>query len=169
MSYDESRKPNFAATRPTDPGMIVYTTGEVARKMSRGEGIRKFLPFRVAIECQLTPIAETNEVFEFFIYQEDSSGAITIATKLLKAWFQRKRVPYDRYPKPVGVGKAERIDDREFISRYQEARGLGKEVLANGDRNDPVAYVLTRPKSLIIIPGKAPGKALLKPANRPRS
>ena len=168
MPYDEARKPNIAQTRPTDPGMVVYRTGAHAHTMSRGEGIRKFLPFRVTLECQLTPIAETNEIFEFYLYQEDAAGAIKIAGQLLKAWFQRKRVPYDRYPKPMGHGEARRIEDREFISRYQEAQNKSKDVLVSGDRNDPVAYVLTRPKNLIIIPGKAVVKALVKPANRPR-
>jgi hypothetical protein len=114
-----------------------------------GQGIRKFLPFRVEMQCQLSPLAEINETFRFYIYQEDANGAITIAGRLLKAWWQRLRVPFDGYPKPVGTGEAKRIEDREFESTYRQAREQGKDIKVNGDPNDPVAFVICKPAKVI--------------------
>jgi len=151
---DDERKPNYSESSPYAPGTVIFRTGTQARTMSRGDGIRKFLPFRVTLECQLSLVAEVNELFEIHLYQEDSNAAIKIASKLLKAWYVQTRRPMDGYPKPInkGIGEARRIPDDEFIARYREARERGKDVRFNGDINDPVAYALTRPKSVIFTP-----------------
>lgn len=106
------------------------------------------------MQCQFSPLAEISDTFVFYTYQEDANGAIVIAGRLLKVWFQCPRVPFDGYPKPVANGEAKRIKDMEFESIYKQAREQGRDMKVNGDINDPVAFVIRNPKrsSLVAAP-----------------
>lgn len=160
----EEKKPKWANTNPYRPGVVVYKTGTQARTIAREDkqGIRKFLPFRVEIQCQLSKLAEISETYRFYLYQEDANAAIVVAGRLLKSWFQQERIPFDGYPKPSGEGESRRIEDREFISTYREARERNKELRVNGDPNDPVAFVIRKPSKIILT---APTPKLILPPN----
>jgi hypothetical protein len=140
-------------TRPPlkDPNTRVFWSGEEARKLARPDGHRMFLPFRITLEVQLSPLSLTSDKLEFFLYQERAEFAIERAMALLKTWYvQRKEIP-NGFPKPTGRGQASRLKDGEFRRIFRSARERGKTVYHMGEANDPVAFHI-KPAGRIFVP-----------------
>lgn len=133
----------------------IIGTGELARRMvNRTTGERKFFPYRVTLEVQLSPMAITSETLVFYLYQENAEMAINRSYLMLKQFHQKERVPEDGFPKPVHHGEANRIEDKEFLSIYRSAFERGKTVRACGNQRDPVGFAIMTPSKIILPFGK---------------
>lgn len=127
--------------------------GRQARSV-REEGKRKYGPFKIRMELQMSRLAVISETLEFFVYQETGEAAIGAAGLLVRQWYCLAKIPYDGYPKPVGLGAAIPISDEEFRMTWQQAEHEGRELLKAGDQRDPVAFHVKPRNTRIIIPGR---------------
>lgn len=138
------------ASKPSRPRLV--KSGREARSYYE-EGKRKYGPFRIKLEVQMSPLAVVSDTLEFYVYQETGEAAIAAAGMLLRQWYCMRRIPYDGYPKPVGHGYALPISDEEYRMTWQQAEHNGREMEKAGDQKDPVAFhVRPRNTSTIITP-----------------
>lgn len=124
------------------------TSGRRARSYRLDNGARRFGPWRVTMEVQLSPLAITSDTYEFYLYKEDGDGAVERAGAMLTAIYQPKA--QGGYPKPVGLGTAGPISDQEFRLIRLQAEKERRQMDVYGEKQDPVAFHI-RPKSLTII------------------
>lgn len=128
---------------PEQPRQI--KRGREARSIHEN-GQRKYGPFRVKMELQMSPLSVVSDTIEFYIYQETGENAIRVASMLVKQLYCLERKPFDGYPKPVGMGMALPISDEEFRMIWQQAEHQGRELEKMGDQRDPVAFHI-RPRN----------------------
>ncbi len=133
--------------RPEKPQLI--KSGRVARSIKE-EGKRRYGPFRIKMEMQMSPLSVISDTLEFYVYQETGEAAIAVASMLIKQWYGMQRKPRDGYPKPVNYGMAIPISDEEFRKTWQQAEHERRELEKAGDQQDPVAFHI-RPRNTKII------------------
>lgn len=125
--------------------------GREARSI-REEGKRKYGPFRIRLEVQMSRLAISNDTLEFFCYQETGEKALQAVSWMLNHLYVETKLPFDGYPKPNGKGYALPISDEEFRMTWQQARDQGRELELMGDQRDPVAFHIRPRNTKIIIP-----------------
>lgn len=138
--------------KPQENKPRLIKKGREARSI-REEGKRKYGPFKIRIELQMSRLAVVSDTLEFFVYQETGDAAIQVVSMLIKQWYCLNKIPYDGYPKPVGYGAAVPISDEEFRMVWKQADREGRELLKAGDQNDPVAFHIKPRNTTIIVPG----------------
>lgn len=125
--------------------------GREARSI-REEGKRKYGPFRIKIELQMSPLSVVSDTLEFYVYQETGEKAIMATSMLVKQWYVFAKEKFNGFPKPVGYGTAEPISDEEFRVTWTQAEHERRELLKAGDQQDPVAFHIKPRNTKIIIP-----------------
>lgn len=139
-------------SKTNEPKPRLIKRGREARSI-REEGKRKYGPFKIRMELQMSRLAVVSDTLEFFVYQETGDAAIRATSMLLRQWYCLARIPYDGYPKPVGYGAAIPISDEEFRKTWQQAERENRELLKAGDQQDPVAFHIKPRNTRLILPG----------------
>lgn len=133
---------------PEDKPQLILK-GREARSVKEG-GKRKYGPFRIRMELQMSPLSVVSDTLEFYVYQETGERAIMAAGMLVKQWYVLAKDVPNRFPKPVGEGRAEPISDEEFRMTWTQAEHERRELLKAGDQIDPVAFHI-KPRNTQII------------------
>lgn len=127
----------------------LLTQGRVVRSIKENDQ-RKYGPFRIKVELQMSPLSVVSDTLEFYVYQETGEAAIMAASRLIRQWYEAERQPRDGYPKPVGSGYAIPVSDEEFRMTWTQAQHEGRNLLLAGDQKDPVAFHI-KPRNTRII------------------
>lgn len=137
------------------PPHLVVDTGDKARSWVDDDKVRLYVPWKVTMEVQLSPLLITTDTLDFYMYAENGEVATKVASCMLQKWQQGERDPMDGYPKPAGKGKnagialARQIADKEFSSIWEQAVNTGKDVRYETVKEDPIGFHI-KPKSTII-------------------
>jgi len=132
---------------------MIVRTGAQARSFVDDDKVRLYVPWKVTVEVQLSPLLVTTDTLDFYLYAENGEVASKVAARMLQLWQMGERVPRDGYPKPAGKGKnkgislARQIADKEFTSTWQQALNEGKELRRVWVDNDPVAFHIKQAKT----------------------
>lgn len=121
-------------------------------------GKRKYGPFRIKIELQMSPLSVVSDTLEFYVYQETGEKALQTLNGnqgLITQWYRLDRQPYDGFPKPAtgSQGYAIPISDEEFTMTWRQAEREGREVLKAGNQVDPMAFHIRPRNTRVIITG----------------
>ncbi len=135
-----------------DPQKILQ--GRQARAQRDETGQRKYGPFKIRLQVQMSPLSVISETLEFFTYQATGEQAVHVASMLLKKWYILAKPKPDNFPKPNGLGVAVPISDEEFRMTWQQAEHEGRELEKAGDQGDPVAFHIRPRNTKIITLGK---------------
>jgi hypothetical protein len=128
------------------------TSGRRARSYRLENGARRFGPWRVEMEVQLSPLSITSDTLVFYLYKEDGDGAVERAGAMLENLYRRAKSVPDGYPKPTGLGTAKTITDQEFRLTWLQAEKERSRLYKNGDKSDPVAFHVYPQSRTIITP-----------------
>jgi hypothetical protein len=141
------------------PAHLVVDTGAKARSWVDDAKVRLYVPWKVTMEVQLSPLLITTDTLDFYMYAESGEVATKVASRMLQLWQQGERNPQDGYPKPAGKGNnkgialARQIADKEFTSTWKQAENEGKEVRKAMAQDDPTGFHIKPKSTIIYVPG----------------
>lgn len=150
MGRASNRKRNKEPRLPT--GEIIYTRGDQARRAVDEKGRRKFVPFKVTLEMQMSELSVSSTQLVIYLYQEEAAAASEIAYRnCLNKWYKRDKGLLDTdWPKPAGMGSTHAVTDREFTYTWRQALKEGKDLRRAGDLEDPVAFHVIEERKIIL-------------------
>lgn len=138
---------------------MIVRTGAKARSFVDNSGVRLYVPWKVTMEVQLSPMLITTDALDFYVYAESGEVATKVASRMLQLWQTGERVPQDGYPKPAGKGNnkgialARQIPDKEFTATWKQAVNEGKEVRRAMSQDDPTGFHIKPKTTTIYVPG----------------
>ncbi len=122
-------------------GDYLYKQATLVRTFLDEQGRRRFVPFRVDLDVQLTPSSTTTDTLPFFLYQENAKVASRVAYNCFLKWYKvDKRLGPRDWPKPTNKGITIPITDKEYAMRLEQARRHPDTLRMAGDKSDPVAF-----------------------------
>lgn len=125
----------------TAKGAFPIHSARVAKLQKTVDGKRIFGPFHIKIEVQFTPLNETSETLDFYLYQRGPQEAVDVVVKLLLPEFYTRRLKLSPpWPRPVGTAKAATMKDAEFAALLKSMRAGNGVVLTKGEVADPTAF-----------------------------